>query len=188
MTERPSRPGGTGFEYYNAIGRTSELTTRQKLVAIVIRNHWSPKEKYNPSNATIAKQVRCGTRQVQRELVALQRLGWLRGRHRTGTTTVWTPRIPVGYANVKDSPPSAASPSPDAAQGEAHVPSPEGDEANTDRLAPKPGIRIVPTTPAPSPPAKEGVTGNTPVPPVTPVPLASVFHEGPPSAALSLSG
>ena len=96
MTERPTTPGGTGFEYYKAVCRTSELTPRQKLVAMIIRNHWSPAEEFNPSNELIARQAGCGKRQVQRELVVLKKLGWLRGRPRKATTTVWTPRIPSG--------------------------------------------------------------------------------------------
>ena len=102
MSNRTGRPGGTDFEYYKAVGRTSELTTRQKLVAMLIRNHWSPGGRFNPSNATLAKMAGCSPRQVQRELAVLHRLGWLDRELIPGRTTVWTPMIPDGYLRVRD--------------------------------------------------------------------------------------
>jgi hypothetical protein len=167
MTERPTKPGGTDFEYYKAVCRTSELTARQKLVAVIIRNHWSPAEKFNPSNATIAKQAACGKRQVQRELAVLKRLGWLQEQRRTGTTTVWTPRIPVGYADVRDPPTAAASPPADRTAVERDTPPQTSAPADAGDKNPRRKIRIAPTAVS-STSSEEGATRDTPVSKVTP--------------------
>lgn len=163
MSQRAGRPGGTDFEYYKAVGRTSELTTRQKLVAIIIRNHWSPKEIYNPSNALIAKMAGCTTRTVQKDLAALQKLGWLRKQERVGTTNVYTPWIPDDYIDVRDSPPTAASPSPASAVVEGDALSPAGGEQSTDPPDSRPRLRIEPAV-APSPSPRRASPGTPPSP------------------------